>query len=75
LAESWRQGAGITNFSLSEGELTVRGQAPAATKVLQGLSELPGASEARFQSAVRRTGPQEEFIIRLKMTPAVDNVR
>lgn len=75
LAESWRQGAGITNFSLSEGELTLRGQAPAATKVLQGLSELPGVSEARFQSAVRRTGPQEEFIIRLKMTSAVDNVR
>ena len=75
MAEGWRQGAGFTNFSLSEGDLTLRGQAPEATKVLQGISELASVDEARFQSAVRRTGVQEEFIIRLKMTPVVDDGR
>lgn len=67
LSESWRQGAGVTNFALSGGELTLRGQAPEATKVLKGLSELPSVDDARFQSAVRRTGVQEDFTIRLQL--------
>jgi hypothetical protein len=65
--EVWASGGSFTRLAFKDGELVIDGRAPSAVKVLEGLSARKDVSAARFESAVRQAGDQEQFVIRLRL--------
>ncbi len=63
------RGAQLTGLSLTGRELTLRGNAPSATDVLEALTKDPQLSNARFTLPVQRlNGNVEEFSLSVTLT-------
>ena len=65
----WKSRGSISEVSMLDGEITVRGAAPVATDVLGALADHAGFVDARFVAPVRQTGEQQEFAISLRLKP------
>lgn len=62
------QGAELTNVQFSEQKVLLRGQSASATDVLTFLQKQPWVKKADFESAVRRQGDKESFVILLQLS-------
>jgi len=71
----WLGGGPFTRLSFKEGEVIIDGRAPSAVKVLEGLAARKDVSAARFDSAVRQAGDQQQFVIRLRLDGRSDSGR
>ena len=67
----WRSGGSVSNLSLIDGKVTLRGSVSSATELLRSISTLKEFSGAKFDAPVRRAeGPantQEEFTITVQL--------
>lgn len=72
VALAWQKGALLEGLSLSDGRLTLRGSAPAATEVLGALAADPGVADARFGAPVRQFQQREQFVVTLTLLGEAD---
>ena len=63
----WIGGGSFTRLYFKEGEVIIDGRSPSAVKVLETLAARKDISAARFDSAVRQVGDQQQFVIRMRL--------
>jgi hypothetical protein len=63
-------GGTFSGLYFSNGEMTVRGRAKVATRILASLASRKDAVNVRFASPVRPSGDVEEFSISLTLLPS-----
>jgi hypothetical protein len=67
VAGAWAKGASINGLTLTDGRLTLRGNAPSATAVLETLAADQAVKEARFGAPVMQNRDREQFVITLNL--------
>lgn len=62
-AVTWRQQGGFSSLGWQDGKLTLSGNVPVATDLLETLGNTEGINEPRFSSAVRQESTGQTFSI------------
>jgi hypothetical protein len=70
---AWGKGATLQSLELRDSTLTIRVSAPVATDVLAAVAAIPGFTDAKLASPVRRGEfDREDFTLALTLLPVTD---